>query len=141
MADHQYDAPIEHLLRELAPQVLGAVARRFRDFSSAEDAGAGGYDRRFHAMAARGRSREPSWLADSGGMPPHDRPGAQRNCPPRKRNGSGRRAESLPPTLEIEADMDPEDTLILLFMCCHRALTPSSAIALTLRGGWRFDHG
>ena len=35
---HQYDAPIEHLLRELAPQVLGAVARRFRDFSSAEDA-------------------------------------------------------------------------------------------------------
>ena len=38
MADHQHDASIEHLLRELAPQVLGAVARRFRDFSSAEDA-------------------------------------------------------------------------------------------------------
>ena len=29
--------------------------------------------------------------------------------------------------------MDPDDTLILLFMCCHPALTPSSAIALTLR--------
>jgi predicted RNA polymerase sigma factor len=29
--------------------------------------------------------------------------------------------------------MDPDDTLILLFMCCHRALTSSSAIALTLR--------
>jgi len=28
----------EHLLRELAPQVLGAVARRFRDFAAAEDA-------------------------------------------------------------------------------------------------------
>jgi len=42
-------------------------------------------------------------------------------------------AESLAPTLEIEADMDPDDTLILLFMCCHSALTPSSAIALTLR--------
>src|SRR6266536_3062133 len=38
MADHPYDASIEHLLRELAPQVLGAVARRFRDFSLAEDA-------------------------------------------------------------------------------------------------------
>jgi predicted RNA polymerase sigma factor len=36
-------------------------------------------------------------------------------------------------SLEIEAHMDPDDTLILLFMCCHRALTPSSAIALTLR--------
>src|ERR1700723_2507922 len=29
---------IEHLLRELSPQVLGVVTRRFRDFSSAEDA-------------------------------------------------------------------------------------------------------
>jgi predicted RNA polymerase sigma factor len=29
--------------------------------------------------------------------------------------------------------MDQDDTLILLFMCCHAALTPSSAIALTLR--------
>src|SRR5271154_4342809 len=33
-----WDSTSEHLLRELAPQVLGAVARRFRDFSSAEDA-------------------------------------------------------------------------------------------------------
>ena len=33
-----WDTPSEHLLRELAPQVLGAVARRFRDFASAEDA-------------------------------------------------------------------------------------------------------
>jgi predicted RNA polymerase sigma factor len=38
MADLSYDGPFEHLLRELAPQVLGAVARRLRDFSSAEDA-------------------------------------------------------------------------------------------------------
>jgi hypothetical protein len=33
-----WDLTSEHLLRGLAPQVLGAVARRFRDFSSAEDA-------------------------------------------------------------------------------------------------------
>src|SRR5437667_11426115 len=33
-----WDTSSEHLLRELAPQVLGSVARRFRDFSSAEDA-------------------------------------------------------------------------------------------------------
>ena len=31
-------AATEHLLRELAPQVLGAVVRRFRDFAAAEDA-------------------------------------------------------------------------------------------------------
>jgi predicted RNA polymerase sigma factor len=35
--------------------------------------------------------------------------------------------------VEVEADMDPDDTLILLFMCCHPALSPSSAIGLTLR--------
>jgi predicted RNA polymerase sigma factor len=29
--------------------------------------------------------------------------------------------------------LDPDDTLVLLFLCCHPALTPSSAIALTLR--------
>ena len=32
------DIPIDQLLRELTPQVLGAVARRFRDFAAAEDA-------------------------------------------------------------------------------------------------------
>src|SRR5438034_10297367 len=45
----------------------------------------------------------------------------------------GREADPVVPTLEIESDMDPDDTLILLFMCCHPALTSSSAITLTLR--------
>ena len=37
-APRPLDVPSEHLLRELAPQVLGAVIRRFRDFAGAEDA-------------------------------------------------------------------------------------------------------
>jgi len=41
--------------------------------------------------------------------------------------------ETMAPTVDVESDMDPDDTLILLFMCCHPALTSSSAIALTLR--------
>jgi predicted RNA polymerase sigma factor len=32
------DPRTEHLLRELAPQVLGATMRRFRDFAACEDA-------------------------------------------------------------------------------------------------------
>ena len=40
---------------------------------------------------------------------------------------------SIAPAVDIEPDMDPDDTLVLLFMCCHPALTSSSAIALTLR--------
>src|SRR5437660_5370737 len=42
-------------------------------------------------------------------------------------------AEIMAPAVDIESDMDRDDTLILLFMCCHPALTSSSAIALTLR--------
>ncbi len=44
-----------------------------------------------------------------------------------------REVEIMAPSADIESDMDPDDTLILLFMCCHPALTSSSAIALTLR--------
>ena len=38
MTSGSLDSGTEHLLRELAPQVLGAVIRRFRDFAAAEDA-------------------------------------------------------------------------------------------------------
>ena len=38
MTAKPWDINSEHLLRELAPQVLGAVIRRFRDFTAAEDA-------------------------------------------------------------------------------------------------------
>ena len=38
MSNKPVDLPIEHLLRELTPQVLGTVVRRFRDFAAAEDA-------------------------------------------------------------------------------------------------------
>src|SRR4029078_5987539 len=38
MTEQPLDVPIEHLLRELTPHVLGIVVRRFRDFAAAEDA-------------------------------------------------------------------------------------------------------
>jgi RNA polymerase sigma factor (sigma-70 family) len=133
MADHPYDAPFEHLLRELAPQVLGAVARRFRDFSSAEDAVQEAMIAAFIQWPQEGVPENPrGWLIQV----------ACRRMADQMRSEIARReretavaaeAENLVSLLEIEADMDPDDTLILLFMCCHPALTPSSAIALTLR--------
>jgi RNA polymerase sigma factor (sigma-70 family) len=133
MADHQYDAPIEHLLRELAPQVLGAVARRFRDFSSAEDAVQEAMIAAFTQWPQEGVPDNPrGWLIQVAcrRMTDHVRSEIARR---ERETAVTAEAESLPPTLEIEADMDPDDTLILLFMCCHPALTPSSAIALMLR--------
>jgi RNA polymerase sigma factor (sigma-70 family) len=133
MADHQYDAPFEHLLRELAPQVLGAVARRFRDFSSAEDAVQEAMIAAFTQWPQGGVPENPrGWLIQVAcrRMTDHMRGEVAR----REREMTvAAETEDLAPLLEIEADMDPDDTLILLFMCCHPALSPSSAIALTLR--------
>jgi len=133
MADHQYDGPIEHVLRELAPQVLGAVARRFRDFSSAEDAVQEAMIAAFTQWPQEGVPENPrGWLIQVAcrRMMDHVRSEIARR---ERETAVTSEAGSLAPTLEIEADMDPDDTLILLFMCCHSALTPSSAIALTLR--------
>jgi RNA polymerase sigma factor (sigma-70 family) len=123
---------IEHRLRELAPQVLGAVARRFRDFSSAEDAVQEAMIAAFTQWPQEGVPDNPrGWLIQVAcrRMTDHVRSEIARR---ERETAVAAETESLP-TLEIEADMDPDDTLILLFMCCHPALTPSSAIALTLR--------
>jgi RNA polymerase sigma factor (sigma-70 family) len=128
-----WDTTSEHLLRELAPQVLGAVARRFRDFSAAEDAVQEAMIAAFIQWPKEGIPDNPrGWLIQV----------ASRRMTDQMRSEIARReresavaaeTENLTSVLEIEADMDPDDTLILLFMCCHPALTPSSAIALTLR--------
>jgi RNA polymerase sigma factor (sigma-70 family) len=128
-----WDAAYEHLLRELAPQVLGAVARRFRDFSAAEDAVQEALLAAFNKWPQQGVPENPrGWLMQV----------ACRRMTDQVRSDIARReretavaaeTETAASLLEIEADMDPDDTLILLFMCCHPALTASSAIALTLR--------
>jgi len=133
MADCQHHARIEHLLRELAPQVLGAVARRFRDFSSAEDAVQEAMIAAFTQWPQQGVPDNPrGWLIQVAcrRMADHVRGEIARR---ERETAVAAEVEALLPTLEIEADMDPNDTLVLLFMCCHPALTPSSAIALTLR--------
>jgi RNA polymerase sigma factor (sigma-70 family) len=128
-----WDTTSEHLLRELAPQVLGAVARRFRDFVSAEDAVQEAMIAAFTQWPRQGIPGNPrGWLIQV----------AARRMTDQLRSEIARRhretavaadMDLAAPAVEIESDMDPNDTLILLFMCCHPALTSSSAIALTLR--------
>src|ERR1700719_3368406 len=117
-----WDVTSEHLLRELAPRVLGAVARRFRDFSSAEDAVQEAMIAAFTQWPQEGVPENPrGWMIQV----------ACRRMADQMRSEIARReretvvaaaAENLASLLEIEADMDPDDTLILLFMCCHPAL-------------------
>jgi RNA polymerase sigma factor (sigma-70 family) len=133
MADPPQDVPFEHLLRELAPQVLGAVARRFQDFSSAEDAVQEAMIAAFTQWPKEGVPENPrGWLIQVACRRMTDQ--MRTEIARRERETAvAKEVENLTSFLEIEADMDPDDTLILLFMCCHRALTSSSAIALTLR--------
>ncbi|MFF0318953.1 RNA polymerase sigma factor [Micromonospora sp. NPDC005252] len=127
--------PAEDLLRELAPQVLGALVRRFGHFDTAEDA-----VQEALIAAADG------WPRD--GVPENPRAWlitvASRRLTDllRRDQARTRREETvarwvLPEQwLAPAADRPPadaDDTLILLFLCCHPALTPASQIALTLR--------
>jgi RNA polymerase sigma factor (sigma-70 family) len=132
MAD-RLDLPFEHLLRELAPQVLSPVVRRFRDFAAAEDA----VQEALIAAAAQwprdGVPDNPrAWLIQVAvrRMTDHIRSEVSRR---RREQVAAEEAERLAVPLEEGAESDADDTLLLLFMCCHPALTPASAIALTLR--------
>jgi RNA polymerase sigma factor (sigma-70 family) len=131
----------EDLLRELAPQVLGALVRRFGHFDSSEDA----VQEALLAAATQ-------WPTD--GTPANPRGWlitvAARRLTDLLRSESARRQRedtvatwSLPDEwLAPAADRswaatgvnpDRDDSLILLFMCCHPSLSPTSQIALTLR--------
>ena len=123
----------EHVLRELAPQVLGAVVRRFRDFTASEDA----VQEAFMAAAVQwprvGVPKNPrGWLIQvaSRRMTDHLRSELARR---RRETAAAMESGSLAPSVDMENEKDEDDTLVLLFMCCHPALTRSSAIALTLR--------
>ena len=125
----------EHLLRELVPQVLGAVVRRFRDFAAAEDAVQEAMLAAFTQWPKQGVPENPrGWLFHVASRRITDQ--MRSEIARRERETSvAREAEIMELSVEMEPDMDmdPNDTLILLFMCCHPVLTSSSTIALTLR--------
>jgi RNA polymerase sigma factor (sigma-70 family) len=128
-----FDAPSEHLLRELAPQVLGAVIRRFRDLASAEDAVQEALLAASIQWPREGVPDNPrAWLIQvaSRRMTDHLRSELARR---RRETAAAMQSAHLAPAADVENETDRDDTLILLFMCCHPALTCASAIALTLR--------
>ena len=134
MADTVLDRNAEHLLRELAPQVLGAVMRRYRNFSACEDAVQEALVAAATQWPNEGMPANPrGWLLQVAlrRMTDHVRSEIAR------RNREALAADEVPlvvaPQLYSEPEIDPDDTLVLLFMCCHPSLSPASAIALTLR--------
>jgi RNA polymerase sigma factor (sigma-70 family) len=118
---------VEDLLRELAPQVIGTLVRRYGDFDAAEDAVQEALLAAALHWAREGVPEKPrGWLI---------RTAERRLIDQRRSEQSRRKRESLASLQEapVHAVSDQDDTLIVLFMCCHPALTPASSIALTLR--------
>ena len=129
------DTPIEDLLRLHAPQVLGALVRRYGNFDTAEDAVQEALVAAATSWPVEGVPASPrAWLVTV----------ASRRLTDMLRQGQARRrreetvfAHVLPnerfaPAADADRD-DADDSLIVLFMCCHPALTQASQIALTLR--------
>ena len=125
-----------HLLRDLAPQVLGAVARRHGDFTAAEDAVQEALIAAAMQWPVEGIPANPrGWLYHVTVRRITDH---LRSELARRRREDAVASElwaewAFVPPPDAEIPVDQDDTLVLLFMCCHPALTPPSAIALTLR--------
>ncbi|MGS2809563.1 RNA polymerase sigma factor [Nocardia sp. MW-W600-9] len=116
----------EDLLRELAPQVLGVLVRRFGDFDLAED-----------AVQDALLAAATQWRTD--GLPEHPRGWliqvAQRRMADAVRaEVARRRRETTVFVREVPVEATGrDDTLDMYFLCCHPELPPAGAIALTLR--------
>ncbi len=115
----------ESLVRDLVPAVIGILVRRGADFAAAEDA----------VQEALIRALE-TWPAD----PPRDAKAwlvaaAWRKFLDAARSETSRRGREL--AIEVEPAAGPvpdtDDSLWLYFLCAHPSLSPSSAVALTLR--------
>ncbi len=123
----------ERLLRELAPQALGVLVRRYRDFAAAEDAVQDALLAAATQWQLEGLPDKPrAWLIQVASRRLTDQ---IRSDVARRRRETESALESgyaMPPP-EMEAGTDEDDALILIYMCCHPSLTISSAIALTLR--------
>jgi RNA polymerase sigma factor (sigma-70 family) len=125
---------IEGLLRELAPQVLGVLARRYGQFDAAEDAVQEALLAAARQWPAEGVPENPrGWLATVA---------ARRRIELLRADTARARREQAAAALE-PPDPAPalgaDDTLTLLMLCCHPALSRPSQVALTLRavGGLR----
>jgi RNA polymerase sigma factor (sigma-70 family) len=117
---------VEDLLHRLAPQVLGALVRRYGRFDACEDAVQEALLAAALQWPVEGEPDDPAaWLITV----------ASRRLADQLRSEGARRRREEAVAAEVPAGeaVDEDDTLTLLFMCCHPALSPPSQLALTLR--------
>ncbi|WP_239334315.1 RNA polymerase sigma factor [Frankia sp. CiP3] len=115
----------EALLRGLTPSVLGILVRRGADFAAAEDAVQDALVEVIRRWPA-GQPRDPKgWLVTVAWRKFLDATRA---------DAARRRREDVVDQWPVPGSTPAvDDTLLLYFLCAHPSLTPSSAVALTLR--------
>jgi RNA polymerase sigma factor (sigma-70 family) len=117
---------VEDLLRELAPQVLGALVRRYGHFDVAEDAVQEASLAAVSQWPLDGVPQEPrSWLIRV----------ASRKMIDLLRSEQARRTREVVVAGQVPVGPVPaeDDSLVLLYMCCHPELGPTAQVPLTLR--------
>ena len=123
----------ENLLRRLTPQVLGALVRRYGHFDLAEDAT---QEAMLAAASQWPRDGVPAnpkaWLITVASRRLTDLLRAEQ-ARRRREDTVARWAPIDDSTAEGNKEADRDDTLVLLFLCCHPSLSVASQIALTLR--------
>jgi RNA polymerase sigma factor (sigma-70 family) len=132
----RHDPRTEDLLRRLAPQVLGALVHRYQQFDACEDAVQEALLAAAVQWPAQGVPDNPrGWLI---------RVAARRLTDQWRSEAARRRRETTAATATPAEQLvapapgeehigDRDDTLTLLFLCCHPELSPASQVALTLR--------
>ena len=127
----------ERLLRELAPQVLGALVRRYGHFDRCEDAVQEALLAAAVQWPAQGMPANPrGWLFTVAARKLTDQWRSDQARARREATVAARAPadEALAPGPgDLEQPPDRDDTLTLLVLCCHPALSPASQVALTLR--------
>ncbi len=130
------DRRIEDLLRDLAPQVLGALVRRYGHFDTAEDAVQEALLAAAVQWPAEGLPDEPrTWLIRVAARRMIDQLRSDQARRDRETAVSTRipRDQFLAAAADAGTGSGQDDSLVLLFLCCHPALSTASQVALTLR--------
>ncbi|MEU5672942.1 RNA polymerase sigma factor [Micromonospora sp. NPDC047762] len=125
---------VEHLLRTEAPQVLGALVRRFGHFDIAEDAVQEALLVASRTWPADGVPENPrSWLIRIGYRRMIDLLRADQARRRRERHAGMSELAMQDPARRARPAVDTDESLTLLLLCCHPALSLTSQVALTLR--------
>src|SRR4051794_39501560 len=119
----------EGALRALVPRVLAGLVRRGEDFDAAEDALQEALLEALRVWPEHPPRDPRAWLATVATRRLVD---ARRSEAARQRREDVIYAEPRAGGLEVSEEVG-DDTLFLLFLCCHPGLAPTSQVALTLR--------